>query len=82
MVAVARKRGNELPDALMLQAKKRAAELKRPVRDLVEAGLRDQRRKKPKSKKIKWVLSQDRAQLKVDITSREAMLAALDEDGQ
>jgi hypothetical protein len=49
----------ELPDELLIRAKKRAAELRRPLRALVEAGLRSQleapRPKQRARRKIRWV---------------------------
>jgi hypothetical protein len=50
----------DLPDELLIAAKKRAAELRRPLRSLVEEGLRIRLamrdgRKPATSRKIRWV---------------------------
>lgn len=60
MVCCMRKTTVELPDDLLIEAKKRAAELRRPLRDLVEEGLRAQLSRKtvrPKTvaRKIHWI---------------------------
>lgn len=70
----------ELPDDLMVAAKKRAAELKTPVRALVEAGLRAQLKQASKKKRVavKWVTT--KGELLIDISSRETMHGALDNE--
>ncbi len=60
MVRCMRKTTVELPDDLLIEAKKRAAELRRPLRHLVEAGLRAQlarttARSKTAALKIRWI---------------------------
>jgi hypothetical protein len=51
----------ELPDELVVAAKKHAAELRRPLRELIEAGLRDQlngprqKHRRTARRRIRWV---------------------------
>jgi hypothetical protein len=69
----------ELPDSLFIAAKKRAAELRRPLRDLIEAGLRDQLRvpvsRQPprRSRRIRWVVVQGGLPPGLDVADRAAM---------
>jgi len=68
----------ELPDELLIAAKKRAAELRRPLRELVEAGLRQQlapprTNKRTGRKKIRWVTAKGGLPAGVDVTDRTAM---------
>ena len=70
----------EIEDSLLIAAKKRAAELRRPLRLLVEAGLRQQisgtkRPSRPKAAKIQWVTVP--GGLSVDVSSRESLHAWL-----
>ena len=66
----------ELPDELLIEAKKKAAELRRPLRSLVEEGLRMVLRKPDRSSRKKVVhlvtvkggLASD-----LDLSSRESM---------
>lgn len=68
----------ELPDDLLIAAKKRAAELRRPLRSLVEEGLRARlaRREKgraTKPRKIRWVLVKGGLPPDLDLTDRVKM---------
>jgi len=75
----------ELPDDLMVEAKKRAAELRRPLRELVERGLRAELRRRPSGRAggrkgrvvIKWVTVPGGLPRGVDVSDREAMHDAL-----
>ena len=75
----------ELPDDLMVEAKKRAAELRRPLRELVERGLRAELRRKPVERdrgrrgrvKIRWVTAPGGLPRGVDVSDRAAMHDAL-----
>jgi len=65
----------EIADELLIAAKKRAAELRQPLRKLVEDGLRQQlagprRRHSPKPKKIRWVVSKGGLPPGIDLSSR------------
>ncbi len=68
----------ELPDQLLIEAKKRAAELRKPLRALIEEGLRAQLRAtrsariKPR-KKIHWVTVPGELPADVDLSDRVAM---------
>ena len=68
----------ELPDELLMEAKKRAIELRRPLRALIEEGLRshlerlrqaDYARGQP----IRWVTSEGGLPPGLDPSDREAM---------
>lgn len=70
----------ELPDALVIQAKKRAAELRRPLRSLVESGLRaelsrsrTQRDAREKPVELDWVTVDGGLPPDVDVSDRAAM---------
>ncbi len=67
----------ELPDDLLIAAKKRAAELRRPLRALIEEGLRARlaRPEKPAKpgKKIRWVLVEGGLPPGLEITDRAKM---------
>ena len=68
----------DLPDDLLIAAKKRAAELRRPLRALVEEGLRGRlaQREKPKRRRtrtIRWVTVKGGLPPGLDITDREKM---------
>lgn len=68
----------DLPDELLVEAKKRAAELRRPLRQLIEDGLRAQlagqkppRAKKPR--KIRWVTVHGGLPAGLDVSDRGDM---------
>jgi hypothetical protein len=68
----------ELPDELLIEAKKRAAELRKPLRPLIEEGLRAQLRvlgtkKRGKPKKIRWVTVDGGLPADLDLSDRVAM---------
>jgi hypothetical protein len=67
----------DLPDELFVEAKKRAAEQRRPLRDLVASGLRTElrgsRRQKPAGKTIAWVTVKGGLPAGMDVDNREAM---------
>ena len=66
----------ELPDELLIAAKKRAAELRRPLRSLVEEGLRLVLREdaKPRRKrKIHFVTAKGGLAPDLDISNRTSM---------
>lgn len=67
----------DLPDELLIAAKKRAAELRRPLRRLVEDGLRAQlAQKEPprqrKTRRIRWITVPGRLPEDLDLASRES----------
>jgi hypothetical protein len=68
----------ELPDALLIDAKKRAAELRVPLRTLIERGLRRElaepkKREKPVKRKIRWITHPGGLPPGVDLRDRAAM---------
>lgn len=71
----------DIPDDLMVRAKQRAAELRRPLRELVTEGLRAQlaapkaRPAAPNGEKrrIRWVTADGGLPPDLDLTSREQM---------
>ena len=67
----------DLPDELFVAAKKRAAEERRPVRDLVARGLRAQLQRPARSRRtakpIGWVTVKGGLPAGVDVADREAM---------
>ncbi len=67
----------DLPDELFVAAKKRAAEERRPMRDLVARGLRAQLRSPARSRRtakaIRWVTVKGGLPAGVDVADREAM---------
>ena len=68
----------ELPDDLLIRAKKRAAELRRPLRALVEAGLRRQleegtAKQRGKRTTIRWVTAPGGLPADLDVANRERM---------
>ena len=67
----------ELPDELFVAAKKRAAEERRPMRDLVARGLRAQLQRPARGARpvtaIKWVTVKGGLPRDVDVADREAM---------
>jgi hypothetical protein len=65
----------EILDDLLIAARKRAAELRQPLRMLVEDGLRQQllgpqHRPSPKRRKFRWVVSKGELPPGVDFSSR------------
>lgn len=68
----------ELSDHLLIAAKKRAAELRRPLRQLVEDGLRQQlaaprHGKARRRKKFRWIVARGGLPPGVDIADRAKM---------
>lgn len=71
----------ELPDDLVIEAKKRAAELRRPLRELVERGLRAELLRgrqerdggRPRGVAIRWVTAPGGLPTGMDVGDREAM---------
>jgi len=68
----------ELPDDLLIAAKKRAADLRRPLRALVEEGLRArlahrEKGRAIKPRKIHWVLVKGGLPPALDLTDRVKM---------
>ena len=68
----------ELPDELLISAKKRAAELRRPLRALIEEGLRARLARPEKSRAIKprkihWVRVKGGLPPDLDMTDRVKM---------
>jgi hypothetical protein len=68
----------ELPDDLLIEAKKRAAELRRPLKSLIEAGLRaqldqtDPARQRP-ARRIQWLTVDGGLPPDLDPSDRESM---------
>jgi hypothetical protein len=70
----------ELPDELFIAAKKRAAEQRRSLRDLVTSGLRAELRRPAQERtpaRIKWVTVAGGLPEGVDVSDRDAMHDAL-----
>jgi len=68
----------DLPDELLIAAKKRAAELRRPLRSLVVQALRAHLRRKPASphgpkRKIRWVTVAGGIPEGLDVSDRAQM---------
>ncbi len=68
----------DLPDELLIAAKKRAAELRKPLRELVEEGLRRQlaesrNGKRARGKKIRWVVAKGGLPKGIDLADRTRM---------
>ena len=68
----------ELPDELLIAAKKRAAETRTTLRELVARGLRrelqgDGKQKPKKRRKIRWVTSPGGPPPGLDVSDREKM---------
>ena len=68
----------ELPEGLFIAAKKRAADLRRPLRELVEAGLRAQLASVPRyagcgKKPIRWVTVDGGLPPGMDVANRPSM---------
>ena len=74
----------DIPDELFVAAKKRAAEERRPLRDLVATGLRAQLHRPAKSRRtaaaIRWVTVKGGLPPGVDVADRDAMHDALRRD--
>ena len=74
----------ELPDELLIEAKKKAAEQRRPLRALVEEGLRMVLKKpgrNPRKKVVHIVTVKGGLAPDLDLSSREAMYEWLDKNG-
>jgi hypothetical protein len=71
----------DLPDELFVAAKKRAAEERRPLRDLVAAGLRQQLQRpgppKRAAPRIKWVTVKGGLPVGMNVADRDRMHDAL-----
>ncbi|MEZ4266650.1 MAG: DUF2191 domain-containing protein [Myxococcota bacterium] len=70
----------ELPDELFIRAKKRAAELRRPLRSIFEDALRAELDalsgpRAPAERKIRWVDGEGGLPSGVDLNDRAAMVA-------
>lgn len=74
----------ELPDALFVAAKKRAADERRPLRELIEEALRAQLTgRRPRTRRpapIRWVTAPGGLPHGIDVSDRAAMHAALRRD--
>lgn len=70
----------DLPDDLFIAAKKRAADERRSLRDLVTSGLRAElrrRRQAPAPARIKWVTVAGELPGAIDLSDRDTMHDAL-----
>jgi hypothetical protein len=67
----------DIPDELLIRAKKRAVELRKPLRALIEEGLRTclagQARPGDGNGRIDWVVAQGGTPVGLDLSNREAM---------
>jgi hypothetical protein len=67
----------DLPDELLTEAKKRAAELRVPLRRLLEEGLRarlaNPGRARARPRRIRWVTVDGGLPPELDLSSREAL---------
>ena len=66
----------EIPDDLFIAAKKRAADQRRSLRDLVTSGLRAElrrRRRAPAPARIRWVTVAGELPAGIDLSDRDAM---------
>jgi hypothetical protein len=75
----------ELPDDLLIEAKKRAAELRVPLRQLLEEGLRERLRRKKgsrgaKKNHIHWITVAGGLPPGLDVSDREKVHDFLSED--
>ena len=74
----------ELPDELLIEAKKMAAEQRRPLRSIIEEGLRMALRKpqlrKP-AKRVRLITVKGGLPKELDLSNREAMYEWLDKKG-
>jgi hypothetical protein len=72
----------DLPDELLIEAKKKAAEQRRPLRALVEEGLRMALRKpgvQARKKQVRLITVKGGLPRDLDLSNREAMHKWLDE---
>ena len=66
----------DLPDELLIEAKKKAAEQRRPLRSLVEEGLRlvlKRPETRPRKRQVRLVTVKGGLPAGLDLSSREAM---------
>jgi len=73
----------DLPDELLIEAKKQAAEQRRPLRAIVEEGLRMVLRKpqaKPRKKQVRLITVKGGLPRGLDLSNREAMYEWFDKD--
>ncbi len=68
----------DLPDELLIEAKKRAAELRRPLRQLIADGLRAQLEatapgQRPAAREIRWVTVPGGLPPGLDVADRESL---------
>ena len=68
----------DIPDDLLIRAKKRAVELRRPLRELVIEGLCERLRPTPpsttsKKKTIRWVTTNGGVPPNLDVANREEL---------
>ena len=70
----------DLPDELMRRAKKRAADQNLPLRDVIEAALREYLSERPKSTGYKFRWTPDKGELMpgVDLDDRDALWDLMD----
>ncbi|RME21973.1 MAG: DUF2191 domain-containing protein [Deltaproteobacteria bacterium] len=73
----------EIPDDLLIEAKKRAAELRVPLRKLIEEGLRarlrqDRSRHETRRRRIRWVTVDGGLPAGLDVSDREKMYDVLE----
>lgn len=70
----------DLPDELLRRAKKRAADERIPLRDVVEAALREYLSGKPKSTGYKFKWTPDKGELLpgVDLDDRDSLFDIMD----
>jgi len=78
MVSRMKKTTVELPDDLLIEAKKRAVELRRPLRELVEEGLRAQLSRKTvrptkAARRIRWITVEGGLPPHLDLRDRSKM---------
>ncbi len=74
----------DLPDELLIEAKKQAAEQRRPLKALVEDGLRMVLRKggaRPRKKQVRLLTVKGGLPIGLDLSSREAMYEWLEKKG-
>lgn len=74
----------ELPDELLIEAKKAAAEQRRPLKALVEEGLRMVLRgpgKKPQPKRVRLITVKGGLPRNLDLSSREKMHEWIEKNG-
>jgi hypothetical protein len=75
----------DLPDELLIEAKKLAAEQRRPLRALVEEGLRMALRKptsKPRKRRVHLITVKGGLPRDLDLSNRDAMHEWLDKSRQ